>query len=250
MMKYVFTVAAALLVLGLGMTGCKDDLPLTPNYGTDYGDLQYTLDGVVDTFMEQTDTITMRLYVNRTAGKFEDVRLSLAEAPEGITAQFNPDMSIAPYNATMRLYAKQVEVGDHIIKIMGNSQTTGLRYFDLKLTVLPYSNPALGLDGDFTEKRKCAQMGDTSVPVTVKPIAGQANKILLSGLWMGGGNYIVTATIQPTNQTIIVPMQYSNRLKFEGTGNYSKGRFELSYTVVDTAHGLINDNCTSVFEQK
>jgi hypothetical protein len=114
---------------------------------------------------------------------------------------------------------------------------------------MPYSNPALALEGAFKETRKCSQTGDTSINVTISPVDGMPSKVNIRGIWVGGGTYTVTANVHQSSQTVTLPKQTVNKLIFQGTGTFSKKRMELSYSVVDSAHGLVNDNCTSVFIQ-
>lgn len=244
-------VPALLFVLTvLCLWGCKKDEPLQPYYPSDYGDLQYSINGIVDTSMEQTSTVTFQLSVERIAGKFEPVTLNIKELPKGMTAEFNPASSTPPYISFLTLEADQVDEGVYTLQIVSSSQTTGLKYTDLKVTVLPYSNPALALKGSFREQRACTQIGDSSHEVSITPVAGVVGKVDIRGIWVGNNSYTVTATVNQTQQLIVIPEQSVNNLVFKGNGTYTKNTIDLTYSVKDTALShIVDDNCTSKFSK-
>lgn len=243
-----FLVAA---IAGVFFYGCGKNEPLQPSYGTDYGDLQYTIRGAHDTSVEQTGKVSMLLNIERSAGKFEDVSLSVKGLPEGMTAKFTPQSAIPTFNTLLILEATQVDAGDYTLQVVGASQTTGQKYFDFKITVKPYSNPALGLEGSFKEKRSCSQTGDSSHPVTIIPVEGVAGKVQIKGIWIGSAAYTVLADIDAANQSINVPMQSVHNVVFHGNGIYSKKTIELTYSVKDTsATHVVNDECTSLFTKQ
>lgn len=236
------------VIAGLLLWGCKKDEPLQPYYGADYGDLQYSIKGIHDTTVEQTGKVSLNLFIERTAGKFEDVNLIARGLPDGMKASFALNNATPNYNTLLIIEATNVDAGNYTIQVVGSSQTTGQKFYDLGLTVLPYSNPALGLVGDFTEKRACTQLGDSSHIVHITQVAGAASKVSIKGIWVGSGSYTVDANVIQTDQTISIPLQSVNNVTFQGNGTYTKDGIELKYVVKDTstAH-VVDDNCTSVF---
>lgn len=247
-MKKILPFVVLVVLSGLLIWSCKKDEPLQPYYGADYGDLQYSIKGVRDTMLEQTGKVSFNLFVERTAGKYEEVGLSVKGLPEGMTATFALNEATPNYNTFITFEANQVDAGTYTIQIIGASQTTGQKYYDMVLTVLPYSNPALGLEGDFKEVRACSQTGDSSHAVNITPVLTGASKVKIKGLWIGGGTYTVEANLIQTDHTIHIPLQSVHNVTFQGNGTYSKDGLELNYTVKDTSISqIVNDNCTSIF---
>jgi len=234
--------------IGILAWSCKKtDDNSAPYYEPNSGDLQYSVTGLHDTFVEQTGTVSIPLFVNRLIGRPENVNFNIPTLPTGITAWLTPSIGQPSFNTILNIETHKAALGNYAITLSGVSQTSGLKTFEMMLRVTPYSDPSLALEGEFKETRACNQSGNGDNKVTMEPITGQANKVKMIGIWVGGSAYQVTVDANPINKTLTMAPQVQNGLTFVGSGYYiDENSFTISYTVTGN---LVNDNCTSTFNR-
>lgn len=226
-------------------SGCKKKTPVAPYYPPDSGDLQYTIEGVKDTTLEQTGQVKLQLFVKKISGTVESISLSVTGLPAGAQYVFSPGAGQVSYNAVVTFNTLRVPAGDYPIKIVGAGSKTGLKNFDMVLKVLPYSNPAVGLMGTFTETRNCSTTGSKTHSVNIDTSGGN-NKIKMLGFYAGGTSYDVQAEINPSTKSITIPSQLISGATFAGSGTYTDSTITVNYTANNSVY---NDACTAVLKR-
>jgi hypothetical protein len=244
MIKSPYIIICLLIILSFG---CKKADKPTPYYDPNTGDLQYSVIGLHDTFVEQSGTVTIPLYVNRAIGTPEDVRLSIASLPAGVRGYLTPSVGTPSFNTLLTFETNRAATGNYSVTLIGVSNTSGLKNFDMMLRVVPYSDPSLALEGSFKETRACSQTGSGDNTVTMTAIKGQIHKIKMTGIWVGGSAYSVTVDANPVNHVLTIAPQVQNSLTISGSGTYTdENSFTITYSVTGN---LVNDNCTSNFDR-
>lgn len=235
-------------LLALCMINCnKPSDPPIPDYGPDYGDLKYTIEGVKDVSMERIGETNMSLHVKRSSGKLEDVLLTVRNLPQGATASFQPVFTGYPsFSTVLTIKANRVKAGDYDLIVRGSSTTSGFTDYNLKLTILPYSNAAVGLVGGFREQGVCTQGGNVGHEVDVVAVDGIPNRVNIKGFWSGVWSNIIYANLNPTNNTLTIPAQIMNDVTVTGSGTYDDNTMIVNYHV---AGSTVNDNCSSTFSR-
>jgi hypothetical protein len=104
----------------------------------------------------------------------------------------------------------------------------------------PY-NDAIPLVGQYTENGNCTTSGTIDNQVAISLVQGVFNKVYIKGIWNGGNNFIVTANIDPSNQTIDIPQQSVAGQFFSGGGTYSTNQVEINYSVTGLT---VSENCS------
>lgn len=221
--------------------------PLTPITDDD-GDFAYSVKNLKDTSLERTDDLRYLVFVEKTSGKPEKVVLSSENVPEGMDIFFEPVNGVdASFNTTMVIKTLRTPEGTYSVNIKGASPTTGITDNYINLKVLPYSNAAVGLVGDFTETANCSQIGNITEDVTIITDDATENKIILRGLFSGVKTNEIYATIDPSNKTLTIPSQEQNSVIYSGDGTYDDNKLIINYNIKGTT---INESCTSTLTRK
>jgi|GEM_PF-1399191 len=220
----------------------KNDPDLEPYYEPTYGDLKYLIQGVKDVSMERIGQASVNIYINRQEGKIEDVMLTAINLPQGMSVTFSPNISLPSYNTTMVVKSTRVKEGVYEITVRGSSQTSGFTDVKMKVTILPYANPADGQVGLFKEQGVCIPSGNVGDTVDVVKDETIANKIRIKGFWSGVWTNAVDAFMNTSNKTFTIPVQNVNGLTINGTGTYDDDVMTINYRVKGVT---VNDTCSS-----
>lgn len=241
--KYQSILLALLIIIS---AGCKRNDEATPYYDPEYGDLKYTIDGIKDVSIEQTGELKLIVNINRSAGKIEDVTMSASNVPQGVTVGFEPGLAKPSFNTIITIRAKRAAIGTYQITIRGSSITSGFTEKKLTLNIIPYSNIANGLVGQFLENGMCSPSGAVGDTVDVVAVSGVNNKINIKGFWSGVWSNMVTADLNPSDKTLNIPSQVVNGLTITGKGSFDDNVMIIGYRVQGTT---VNDTCTSTFSR-
>ncbi|HEY1032362.1 MAG TPA: hypothetical protein VGD89_11365 [Flavipsychrobacter sp.] len=240
------SVAAIVMAALISSCGSKTEAP-TPDYGNNYGDLKYKINGVKDLTMERIGEGTMQLSIERTSGKIEDIMMAVRNLPAGATATFTPITIGKPsFNTMLTIKCTRVKAGTYDVIVRGSSQSSGFTDSTMTLTVLPYSNAADGLIGLFREQAACTQGGNIGDTVDVEKDQATPNRVNFKGLWSGVWSNIIYANLNPTDNTLVIPAQSINGVTFSGNGTFDDNTIIISYRV---AGATVNDTCTSTLSR-
>lgn len=241
-------IASVLMVTVLSatlMVNCRKSDPSNPIYDPEYGDLQYTIDNVKDVSIERIGESKQNIVVNRISGKVEDVSLTVVGLPAGATASFDPNPSKPSFASTLTIKANRVTIGTYTLTLRGSSLTSGYTERKFTLTILPYSNYAIGMEGKFKEGGLCVPGGNVNDTVDVVATT-EANRINIKGIWSGVWTNVVYADLNPTNKTLNIPAQTLNGVTINGSGTFDENVMIIGYRVKGTT---VNDSCTSTFSR-
>ncbi len=238
-----------LFCLSAVLFGCKDKETLTPYYDPNSGELDFVIEGLKDTTIEQQGDIFAPLYVKKISGTPSSVKLNATDLPKGVSITFDPESSAPPFNTFITIKTNRTPVGEYPITVTGFSDASGSKKFSFKLRVTPYSNAALGILGDFIETHNCSQGGNSSFDVNIIEDETTNNKVFIKGFWSGVWTNQVYATVNPDTKQISIPKQTTNGIEFTGSGTYSDNEITITYSAVGKS-GTVNDNCTAVLKRK
>ncbi len=240
--QYLYITALALISI-FAVISCGKDTPLTPHIDDDSGKFDYRITGLQDTSLERTDNVRYLIFVEKLSGKAETVILSAEDLPEGMEVIFDPANAVqAPFNTTMVIKTLRVKEGDYKIRIKGASATAGIDYFNVNVKVLPYSNEAVGLKGDYTETGVCSPKGNINDNVSIVVDETTENRIYIKGIFSGVMTNEVYADIDPKTKTLTIPLQKVNSVDYSGDGSYDDDKLVINYTISGIT---INESCTS-----
>ncbi len=244
MSKYIVGILLAVTIFACN----KSTTPLVPQTSTSDDDFTFRINGLRDTALERTDYISYLIFVEKLTGAGEFVSLSVDSVPKGMSISFVPVMAdTASFNTTMRIETDRVVEGTYDINIKAATATAGVKNNNVQVKILPYSNHAVGLVGDYTEKGACQQLGNVEHNVTIEADA-QKNKVKIKGLLSGVKSNIIIGTVNPTNSTINIPSQLVNSVTYEGDGTYDDDKIVINYTVKGGAS--VNESCSSTLTRK
>lgn len=234
----------AIVMLGMFAASCGGDTTLLSPYNPDdNGPFTYAIKGLRDTSLERTADVRYSILVEKATGKSEAVVLSADDLPKGMEVVYEPvNGDLASYNTTLIIKALRVKEGVHKINIKGASATSGISNNYIKVTVLPYTNPAVGLIGGFMETGQCSRVGALNDNVNIVIDETIKNRIHIKGLFSGVMTNEVYADINPANGTLTIPTQVQNQLTYNGDGTYDDDKLVINYTVTGIT---INESCTS-----
>ncbi|MCB0697675.1 MAG: hypothetical protein KDC07_09940 [Chitinophagaceae bacterium] len=235
---------AVLAVISIvAVISCGKDTPLSPYVPEDSGKFDYKVNGLKDTSLERIGEVRSLIFVEKLAGKSETVLLTGEDLPEGMEVRFDPVNSEKPsFNTSMVIKNVRVKEGTYKIKIKGASATAGIDNYYINVTVLPYTNPADGLAGSFTETGACSTKGSVNDNVNIVSDDTVKNRIHIKGLFSGVMTNIIYANIDPKTNTLDIPVQTVNSVSYSGDGTYDDDKLIINYTVSGIT---INESCTS-----
>lgn len=234
----------AIVTLGMFAASCGGDTTLLSPYNPDdSGPFTYTIKGLKDTSLERTGDVRYNILVERQGGKAEAVVLSAGDLPKGMNVVYEPvNGEQASYNTTIVIKTLRVKEGVHKINIRGASPTSGINNSYINVTVLPYTNPAIGLTGAFMESGQCSKVGSINDNVNIEIDETIKNRIHIKGLFSGVMTNEIYADIDPATGTLTIPNQVQNQLTYNGDGTYDDDKLVINYTVTGIT---INESCTS-----
>ena len=240
---------AGLLILATIVFACKKGTnPLVPHSNTDDDDFSFQIKGLRDTSLERSDYVSYLVFVEKLTGEGEYVSLTVDSLPKGMTVSFVPvSADTASFNTTMRIETERVVEGNYAINVKAATSTAGIANNNINIAVKPYSNHAVGIAGEYSEKGACQQVGNVQNDVRIEA-AAEKNKIIIRGLLTGVMSNKITATVNPTNKTINIPSQIVNSATYEGDGTFDDDKVVINYTV--KAASSINESCSSTLTRK
>lgn len=225
-------------------TSCKrNNSTLAPYVPPNSGPFTYKINGLKDTALERTGDVRYLIFVEKLTGGSESVTLSAEDLPKGMEIVYEPvNGAPASFNTTLVIKALRVKEGTHKINIRGASATTGISNNYVNVKILPYTNPATGLVGNFNETGQCVQQGSVGHNVTIVTDATIKNRIHIKGLFSGVMTNEVYADINPATMTLVIPSQQQSFVTYQGDGSYDDDKLIINYTVTGAS---INESCTS-----
>lgn len=233
----------ALSLVSLLVASCGKDEPLSPYVPDDSGPFKYSIAGLKDTSLERIGEVRYLVTVEKNEGSAELVVLSAKDLPKGMELLFEPvNNEKPPFTTTMIIRNNRVVEGTHRINITGASVTTGISNYYINVKVLPYSNAAEGLVGDFTEMGQCSQTGEVNDNVNIVADETVKNRIWIKGIFSGVMTNKVYADLDPQTKTLTIPSQIASDLTCEGDGTYDDDKLVINYKLTGD---IINNNCSS-----
>lgn len=239
-MKYT----GLLLFVVIAITSCGNKQePLKPINKDTTGDFEYEIQNLKDVSMERIGEVRTLITVAKTSGTPQKVLLSGDELPAGLEVFFEPVNGVeASFNTTVVIRSVRAKEGTHKINIKGASPVGGIKNNYVNVTILPYSNAALGLKGDFTEQGDCSGTGSINHNVRVVVDDTVKNRIHIKGLFSSVMTNEIIADIDPATKTLTIPQQEQNEVNYEGDGTYDDDKMVINYTVKGTT---LDISCTS-----
>lgn len=227
----------------LCMVSCKDPETLTPYIPDNSGPLAYQIKGLKDTSLERIGEVRYIISINRDSGKAEKIVLSAENLPKGMEVIFDPIATAEPsFTTTMVTRTTRTPVGEYQVRVRGAGPTSGIKSYNTTIKVLPYSNAALGLKGDFTESGQCSLQGPVNENVRIEIDEQVKNKIYIKGLFSGVWSNVIYAILNPADNTLTIPSQVQNAVTYEGDGTYDDDKVIINYTVTGVT---FNETCSS-----
>lgn len=242
-------IIAGLFVLVIAIAACKDNsTTLVPQTSSSDDDFSFKINGIKDTSLERTDYISYLIFVEKLTGAGEFVSLTIDSLPKGMDISFVPvSADTASFNTTMRIETDRVVEGTYNLVLKAATATAGVKSSFFNVKVLPYSNHAVGLVGNYTEKGACQQAGSVEHDVTIET-AAEKNKVIIKGLLSGVNSNKITAIVNPSNSTIDIPEQVVNSVTYKGDGTFDDNKVVINYTVKGGVS--VNESCSSTLTRK
>lgn len=229
-------------------TSCSKNNSEPLNRTPGSADFDYEIVGLRDTSLERIGEVRFLVNVNRIDGDPEMVNLTAIDLPEGMDVTFTPSNGEpASYVTSVLVKTTRTKEGTYTIKIRGASPTAGVKDYPVKVTILPYSNDAVGLKGDFTETGSCVQQGNVTNNIVVTVVDSVKNRVLLKGLSSGVQTNEVYADLSPDTKTITIPSQVQSFVTYQGSGSYQDDVIQITYTINGPA---VNETCTTSINRK
>lgn len=229
------------------ISGCGKDEPLVPNPNPNAGRIAYTIVGVKDVSLERVGETKMQINIERISGnKDTEIKLGVSDLPDGLNAFFDVDKSTTPYISFITFVGTRVLEGSYNIKITGSGQDADFKEYPMVVKILPYTNAADGVKGQYVETHTCSADGYRSVNVRIVADLAVKNKVIIKGFWSGTQSNEVTALIDPATHTISIPEQTHFNVTFTGNGTYTDDKIDISYIAKGPS---FTDNCTASLDR-
>ncbi|MCD6063166.1 MAG: hypothetical protein K0R82_1077 [Flavipsychrobacter sp.] len=209
----------------------------------------YVLNGVTDVTVERDSMVTVNIMVDQQPGRAqENVTLSVTGLPSTVTTKITPESGTPNYHSEITFKASDAAVpGSYPIKIVATS-ATGSRTYDVNLHIVPITECASKVMGEYTAIDKCDTTTGTEYPVMVSPVFNKQNRVILSGFFGGGGSSSsVTANLECNGKTLTMPKQNIMFYEISGNGSYKKDTITVNYTVMSTFDTVM---CTTQLVRK
>lgn len=232
-----------LLILAVSLFGCKksENTSVPSRAG-------FIINGVTDQVVEVDTAVVLPVNILQQTGEQELVTLSVKGLPASIKAVISPERGTPAFNANVRLRTTDSTVtGDYPLQIVATSKS-GTRSYDMSLKVVPMSECASRVAGDYTATEVCDQIPGSTYNTNVYPFFGNTpNRIRMSS----GALSSVYADLNCHNKTLIIPRQYlqgGSNGEMWGTGYYDKKTITVNYSIYYPLAG-ITINCTTILQR-
>ncbi len=241
MKKGLLFVVLAFVVVG----SCKKDdgggAPID-NTPIPIDTIKYSITGLHDLSMQQTDTIELPIQINYLSGVKSVVSVSMGTLPTNVNVSIEPIADTPNFNSVIRFYANKAVIGNYNVSIKGNS-IAGSKNNLITLNIRRYDNDAKIIEGQYNETGNCVAIGAVNNPVTITADAQVTERVNIQGLWTGAISMNVYADLNKAAKTINIPSQVSSGIAFQGSGTYTDTSMSIHYTA-------FNDTCTTVLKKQ
>lgn len=194
----------------------------------------YNVNGVSDVNVQQGNSGSLSLAVNKTSGTAETVNLAIDGLPAGATASFSPTSGMPNFSSTLTINTTAgLAAGTYPVSVKSSSASTTTKTYNFNLVVTgATSDCAQGVAGNYTSQDSCT--ASAGAPVITK--TGN-NAIKITGL-AGYATYMVdaTATVNCNNHTVTIPSQAITAIPIpgatiSGTGTFTNNSMTIHYTI-------------------
>lgn len=243
------TYAVFFLALSVSVfSGCKkNDETLQPNYNNNTGDLVYELSGGKNVSLERVGEAKLQINVERVSGsKTTEVQLGASDLPDGLDVVFDVQKSTPPFIAFATIVGTRIKEGTYTINITASGTNTDFKRYPVSVKILPYTNEANGVKGDYTETHQCDADGSKNFKVAVIADRDTPNRVTFKGFWTGTYVNEVYAYLDGATHTITIPQQTKYNITYKGSGTYTDDQILINYTANSD---IVNDACTAVFDR-
>jgi hypothetical protein len=244
--RYSFFLVALSLV---ALLGCgKDPEPLTPGGGgtNPGGTLEYNIKGVQDLSVERVGEAKFQVNIERVSGsKIAEVDLAVTDLPAGMQAYVDVPRAAPSFLAFVTIVSTRVLEGNYKLLFVTKVGNT-IKSVPFVVKVLPYSNHAQGMKGDYVEAHTCTVDGQKNVNVNILADEDVPNKVILKGFWSGTQVNQVIGYLEPASQKITIPEQTIFDVTYKGEGTYTDDQISVNYT---TKTQIFTESCTAVLNR-
>ncbi len=212
----------------------------TPTPVVDSNAMKYTVNGLIDIYLEKTDDTFYVLSIAHIGGKQEKLTLSVTDLPANVTASFETKSGIPSFGSILNIASADAAPGTYPIKILGTSASDSVKEFNINLIIKtppppPPPPPALGcvidIIGTYTSDYDFRGKG---IDCIVDSISGVKNKVKISNL--KGFPDPVYADLDCDKKTLTITQAKSGSLTLtDGYGVFTDKTMEIEYTV-DSNH--------------
>lgn len=194
----------------------------------------YNVTGVSDVNVQQGNSGTLSLAVNKTSGTAETVNLAVDGLPSGATANFSPASGMPNFSSTLTINTTaSLAPGTYPLKVKSTSASTTAKNYSFNLVVTgTTSDCAQSVAGNYTSQDSCT--ATAGAPVITR--TGN-NAIKITGL-TGFQSYTIdaTGTVNCTNHTVTIPSQAITAIPIpgamiSGTGTFTNNSMTIHYTI-------------------
>jgi uncharacterized membrane protein len=194
----------------------------------------YNVNGVSDVNVQQGNSGSLSLTINKISGTAETVNLAVDGLPSGATASFSPASGMPNFSSTLTINTTaSLAPGTYPLKVKSTSASTTAKNYNFNLVVTgTTSDCAQGVAGNYTSQDSCT--ASAGAPVITR--TGN-NAIKIAGL-AGFQAYTVdaTGTVNCTNHTVTIPSQAITAIPIpgatiSGTGTFTNNTMTIHYTI-------------------
>lgn len=210
--------------------------------------IQVALDGPSSVTINQIETVEIPYTLRYVAGTRVPVSITIAGMPTHLVASFQTPIDSPTYHSALRFVATNADTGLYQLTVTTASIDT-TQTFPISLHIIPPPvNDAPALAGNYIEQGPCSVSGNLNNSANIAIVSGQINTIKITGIWGGGVQYVVTATLDPATNTLTIPSQsFGGSLTISGNGSYTATPSHLTINYHVTDGNIVNETCTTDF---
>jgi|GEM_PF-5891884 len=205
----------------------------------------FKINGVNDVMLGENGSGVLELNVELLSNNAEQVTLSIANVPPGVSQNFNRTTDKPPFTTSLYIKDDSSQAGDHIVTLTGTSATGVEHSYNFTITTLEktcakkasglYYGTSLCRDGDGLVFNNFYFLSDSN----------DKNKLFFT--W---NQKPVYALINCNKNKFTIPLQDVGAFKLNG-----EGKLDQNYTTIDFAYTERYDNgdtitCNAFFYKK
>ena len=209
----------------------------------------FNINGIADVHLEPGDLQILELEIKHVEGAQKNVSLEISGMPSGVTAKFNTSSGIPDFATVLTITtSSDVQTGVYPLVITCSDGVVNKEYqFSLHIR-----DCLKKLTGRKTGMGVCPS---ESIPyeAEVMWVSGLDSRIYIVGFAGFAGGFVY-ADIDCETGAVTIPRQtidsyyYSSQYEVWGSGTFSNGRIEVTYTYIDTYDTQNTETCTTVLE--